>query len=151
MDGVYSVNPETLETCTEYVYDVNQNGRYVSGCFAENDKLYLALTDQNFQVHNDQEPLEDSGYHVHHYVPSVTPPTRGAPGYTTYTCSCGVSYKGDWQPAVADRIPEPTDGEQDSQKTDWENITEVLSQSRVQLVLFGILMVLILVYFIRRK
>ena len=30
--------------------------------------------------------------HIHNYVPTVTPPTCTAQGYTTYACACGDSY-----------------------------------------------------------
>lgn len=34
--------------------------------------------------------------HKHEYIPTQTPPTCIEQGYTTYTCSCGESYKGDY-------------------------------------------------------
>ncbi len=34
----------------------------------------------------------DDGTHVHEYTPAVTAPTCTVAGYTTWTCSCGVSY-----------------------------------------------------------
>ena len=39
--------------------------------------------------------------HVHNYVPTVTPPTCTAQGYTTYTCTCGDSYVADYVDPIA--------------------------------------------------
>ena len=38
--------------------------------------------------------------HVHSYTAAVTAPTCTEGGYTTYTCACGDSYKGDETPAL---------------------------------------------------
>ena len=38
--------------------------------------------------------------HTHSYTKKVTAPTCTEQGYTTYTCSCGFSYKDDYQPAT---------------------------------------------------
>ena len=39
-------------------------------------------------------------YHTHNYVPTVTLPTCGKDGYTTYKCACGESYTDDAMPAT---------------------------------------------------
>ena len=38
--------------------------------------------------------------HTHSYTSAVTAPTCTAAGYTTYTCSCGESYKDDYKDAL---------------------------------------------------
>ena len=38
--------------------------------------------------------------HDHSYTKTVTPPTCTEDGYTTYTCSCGTSYKADYVAAL---------------------------------------------------
>ena len=38
--------------------------------------------------------------HIHDYTASVTKPTCTEKGYTTYTCSCGDSYKSDYKAAL---------------------------------------------------
>ena len=38
--------------------------------------------------------------HIHSFTKKVTAPTCTEQGYTTYTCSCGFSYKDDYQPAT---------------------------------------------------
>ena len=40
--------------------------------------------------------------HEHAYAETVTPPTCGAAGYTTYTCDCGHSYVGAETPATGE-------------------------------------------------
>ena len=44
---------------------------------------------------------KEKAVHVHNYVPTVTPPTCTAQGYTTYTCSCGDSYVADYVDPIA--------------------------------------------------
>ena len=43
---------------------------------------------------------EGDGNHVHSYSASVTGPTCTEQGYTTYTCTCGDSYVGDYVSAL---------------------------------------------------
>ena len=38
--------------------------------------------------------------HTHSYIAAVTAPTCTSAGYTTYTCSCGYSYKDNWTDAL---------------------------------------------------
>ncbi len=42
--------------------------------------------------------------HTHVYTETVTPPTYTEPGYTTYTCACGHSYKGNETPPAVDPV-----------------------------------------------
>lgn len=45
-------------------------------------------------------PWTDSSEHTHTYTPTVTPPTCTEPGYTTYTCTCGETYRDNETPAT---------------------------------------------------
>ena len=50
--------------------------------------------------------LITAGGHTHSYKSVVTPPTCISQGYTTYTCSCGDSYVGDYVPASGHKFVE---------------------------------------------
>ena len=52
------------------------------------------------------EPTETE--HVHSYSAKVTSPTCTQPGYTTYTCDCGDSYRGDDTNALGHSYEEGT-------------------------------------------
>ena len=49
---------------------------------------------------SDYVPSEEPEPHVHSYTKTVTAPSCTEQGYTTYTCSCGDSYVGDYTAAA---------------------------------------------------
>ncbi len=98
----------TLHTCTcgDSYKDDYQNAlghsftTYLSNNDAtyENDGTETATCERNDCNIKDTRIDEGSMLsHTHNYSMHVTPPTCTEQGYTTYTCTCGDSYKGDYE------------------------------------------------------
>ena len=95
------VLPLSLTTIGEYAF---------GGCSSLETVNYEGTaTDRNkitFSANN--QPLLNAdwyysfSYHIHEYIPTVTPPTCASSGYTTYACQCGEEYLDDYVPATGE-------------------------------------------------
>ncbi len=88
-------------------------GNYRSACLAEMIKADESKWPEIIQKYLDKFDAE----HKHNYKATVTAPTCGAPGYTTYVCGCGDKYIGDevaatGQHTYKDTVVDPTETEQ---------------------------------------
>lgn len=92
-DTVYSIALDGSDLITEYQYDAASNGKFIYGSFVENDRIYLTLSDHDFNISSLEIPLPPSNYHIHSYTAAVTPATCVKDGYTHYQCDCGISFR----------------------------------------------------------
>ncbi len=74
----------------------NQN---VTNQFTENETVQNQVV-ENQTVTKPTEPKPTEPVHEHSYTSVVTEPTCMEQGYTTYTCSCGHSYKDSYKGAL---------------------------------------------------
>lgn len=98
MDTVYSMNPDGSDLVTEYIYDTQSNRKYIYSSYVDQDTLYLTLSDHNYNFTHTTVALTPTASHTHSYTSEVTPSTCLQEGYTTNTCSCGISYISDGKP-----------------------------------------------------
>ena len=94
-----STIPATHAHSWEWTHD---SGMHWQKCFGCGESSTAA---EAHQFDDDADATCDTcGYtrtvHTHDYTAVVTAPTCSAQGYTTYTCSCGDSYMGDYVDAV---------------------------------------------------
>ena len=71
---------------------------YYSGSEADWAEIYI--DEYNDDLLNATIHYNSTGAHEHSYTAVVTPPTCTEEGYTTYTCTCGDSFVGDYVPAT---------------------------------------------------
>ncbi|MBQ8831063.1 MAG: hypothetical protein IJ017_05655 [Oscillospiraceae bacterium] len=83
-----------LFTATFDVADTAPVGTYTVGAAVENFTMADAVTTLSVGVASGSVTVPEAP-HVHDYTATVTEPTCEEKGYTTYTCSCGDSYKED--------------------------------------------------------
>ena len=95
MSKVYSMDLSGKDLRQEYAYPARSEGRFLAGCYVENDTLALTACQHEGNPTDVSHPLEASGTHVHSYTPTVTAPTCTEPGYTVSVCDCGITAKGD--------------------------------------------------------
>ena len=77
---------------------ISGTGKMVNnGTFKNNGKLYMN------GVWEGNAPVTP---HTHTYTEEVTPPTCTEQGYTTFTCECGDSYQGKFEPAKKHKFQE---------------------------------------------
>ena len=60
----------------------------------------ISIDEYNDDLLNATIHYNSTGAHEHSYTAVVTPPTCTEEGYTTYTCTCGDSFVGDYVPAT---------------------------------------------------
>ena len=89
-------------------------GRYTEESLKEFDRLCMKTSIDDLEMDEEQEDIDyaaqclrdalaalvEKQVHVHDYKAVVTAPTCIAAGYTTYTCTCGDSYKDEIVPAL---------------------------------------------------
>lgn len=85
---------------TELRHDAAGHGTYIRGSFVTGGCIDVTLSTIDGALTEVRHLLEDIPFHTHSYVPAVTEATCTAPGYTIYTCSCGLSYTGSRVPAL---------------------------------------------------
>ena len=107
-DTVYSMPLDGSDPIVEYQFDATGNGRFISGCFVENDTIYLTLSDHDFNVSTLEIALPPSNYHIHSYTSEITPATCVKDGFTQYTCSCSLSFRADAVKASGEHTYEMT-------------------------------------------
>ena len=91
----YFSNAESVE-----VYRKNTDGSKTK-CNSEYEDGIISFETNHFSTYEFVASYNDTQEeHTHSYKPTVTPPTCTEQGYTTYTCSCGFSYKDDYQPVL---------------------------------------------------
>lgn len=90
MDAVQYMDPATGEIRAEYVHGGNT---YISGFHIKEDMMYLTLMDHESNITNTTQPLEPLETHIHSYTHTQTAPTCSEGGYTTSTCSCGITFQ----------------------------------------------------------
>ena len=91
-NSVTSIGWESFEGCS------NLTDVYYTGSEAEWNAISIAFYGEsltNATIHYGKETT-----HTHSYTSIVAAPTCTAKGYTTYTCSCGNSYKGNYTNAL---------------------------------------------------
>lgn len=92
LDGAVSVTTEGTDLRREYEYSTD-NGRFVMGCFAGEDTLFLTISDTKNNTEADQVPLPAFTGHTHSYESTPEAPTCTQPGWLVFTCQCGVTYR----------------------------------------------------------
>ena len=95
LNTVYSTDLNGSDLRTEYRYDTGSNQRFIYGSFVENDTLYLALGDHEFEHISLEVSLEPTDYHKHSYQDTVIAPTCLDSGITIHTCNCGITFESD--------------------------------------------------------
>lgn len=95
MDTLVSMQPDGTDLRTEYTYDARSNGKYLFRCFVEEDMLFASAADHEGSETTFQTPLESTGYHSHSYTGTPYEPACLDPGYTLFTCQCGLSFQSD--------------------------------------------------------
>lgn len=73
------------DTCT-----ISKPGRYYVTVLAKNTKF------KDYSTETSKVYFTVTAEHIHQYTSTVTPPTCTEQGYTTYTCTCGDSYRSDY-------------------------------------------------------
>ena len=108
----------TAPTCTEQGYTT-----YTCACGYSYRDTYTNATGHSYKQeysHNDSyhwhdatcsHTTEKSGYEQHSFTSAVTAPTCTEQGYTTYTCACGYSYKGDYVAATGHTVQNWTEND----------------------------------------
>lgn len=69
---------------------ISKPGRYYVTVLAKNTKF------KDYSTETDKVYFTVTAEHIHQYTSTVTPPTCTEQGYTTYTCTCGDSYRSDY-------------------------------------------------------
>lgn len=95
MDTVYSMNTDGTDLTTEFVYDAPGNGKYIYSSFVDRDTIHLTLSDHDFNISRLDVALNATGYHCHSYTAAEHSATCLTDGWITYTCDCGISYRGE--------------------------------------------------------
>ena len=73
------------DSCT-----ISKPGRYYVTVLAKNTKF------KDYSTETSKVYFTVTAEHIHQYTSTVTPPTCTEQGYTTYTCTCGDSYRSDY-------------------------------------------------------
>lgn len=69
---------------------ISKPGRYYVTVLAKNTKF------KDYSTETSRVYFTVTAEHIHQYTRTVTPPTCTEQGYTTYTCTCGDSYRSDY-------------------------------------------------------
>ena len=69
---------------------ISKPGRYYVTVLAKNTKF------KDYSTETSRVYFTVTAEHIHQYTSTVTPPTCTEQGYTTYTCTCGNSYRSDY-------------------------------------------------------
>lgn len=69
---------------------ISKPGRYYVTVLAKNTKF------KDYSTETSKVYFTVTAEHIHQYTSTVTPPTCTEQGYTTYTCTCGNSYRSDY-------------------------------------------------------
>lgn len=69
---------------------ISKPGRYYVTVLAKNTKF------KDYSTETSRVYFTVTAAHIHQYTSTVTPPTCTEQGYTTYTCTCGDSYRSDY-------------------------------------------------------
>lgn len=100
-DSIASANNTKNGTIAKLTFEIldgcKDGPATVSISYADGNILDFGLNNVDFAVENGTVSAQT---HVHHYTAVVTAPTCTEQGYTTYTCTCGDSYVGDYVPAL---------------------------------------------------
>ena len=107
-----------FESRNTRVATVDSNG--VITAIKEGGTTVIRCTDEYGRIHTCRVTVEKSP-HIHAYTQTVTNPTCTEQGYTTYTCSCGTSYKDNYTDIIDHTWSEWT---VTKEATDTENGTE---------------------------
>ena len=100
MEKVYSSALDGSDRRVEFAADCDAWDRVIVGCAVDEGTISLALLADQEELTQIQLPTLDAPEHVHDYLPVVTDATCQNPGYTTYTCSCGNTYRGNQTPVL---------------------------------------------------
>lgn len=69
---------------------ISKPGRYYVTVLAKNTKF------KDYSTETSRVYFTVTAEHIHQYTSTVTPPTCTEQGYTTYTCTCGDSYRSNY-------------------------------------------------------
>lgn len=100
MEKVYSCTLAGGEERVEFAVDGDAWQRVIVGCAVDEGMISLTLLGDQENLTHIQIPTTDDTGHIHHYTETLTEATCREQGYTTYTCSCGTEYRGDFTPVL---------------------------------------------------
>lgn len=96
-NAVLSVSTSGQQLRTELEYDTYGNRKYICGVLVSGSTAQVSLSDHDGNLEYVELPLQNDYPlpHAHAYVQSTTQPDCLTPGYTQWTCSCGLSCQSD--------------------------------------------------------
>lgn len=100
VDQVWSVAPDGSGLQTVFRYDVEKNGKFIYGSLVKDGKLYLTLSDGEYQFSSKTVSLTDTEAHTHNYVETTLEGSCTEGIGVSYICKCGLSYDGQTLPAA---------------------------------------------------
>ena len=95
MTEVLSMKPDGSDRKVEYTYDAKASNRYLAGCYAAEDTMYMTLCDHEGAAEVLLQPLAATEKHRHSFAQTVTEATCAEAGYTMAVCGCGLTAVGD--------------------------------------------------------
>ncbi len=95
MTTVYSMLPDGTDVQTVYRHDARGNKTFISGSFVTEGKLYLSLSDTDYNITTQVISLEAVADHTHSYTSQTIDPTCAETGCILHTCDCGIQYETD--------------------------------------------------------
>lgn len=91
---VFSLDLRGKDKQTFYTHPNKTIKRYIGGCYATEDTLFITLMNHDGEPTDMDLELTPSGAHLHKFTDTVTDPTCLEPGYTTSLCDCGLTATG---------------------------------------------------------
>ena len=101
--GVFTPNDECVAAGDYVKYTSSGYGFSLSATLNAGTYYLIFFNEDGKTYYNDYVfyfEYTSSSSHTHSYTSKTTKPTCTAQGYTTYTCSCGYSYKGNYTSAT---------------------------------------------------
>ena len=99
----------SLAACGEVAGDVSSGtNASINNDTSETDTQDDLQDVSQVSSENITEDTSETSVHTHEYISAVTPPTCTEKGYTTYTCACGDTYKGDETAAIGHTYADAT-------------------------------------------
>ena len=99
-EQVYTILPDGSGLQTVFRYDAEKKGKFIYGSFVKDGKLYLTLSDGEYQFSSKTVSLEDTEEHTHNYVETTLEGSCTEGIGIAYICKCGLSYDGQTLPAA---------------------------------------------------
>jgi len=99
MVKVYSINSDGSGKKTVYTHNYKENKTYIAGSYVSKGVLYLTLADHSGNLTAMQMTLSAPS-HTHGYTAEHITANCTEIGYDQLTCSCGVTYRANFTPAL---------------------------------------------------